>query len=174
MAQKTKAKITTMTPKTRAKLVKKAPRPFSIVDPKERAKALEEDPTLAYFMGSAERKEHERTIEQLKLQLAEAQKSCTSKEDQQFFSNYGATTEFLYDSESIRATTSYDALKQMISLWEAEVVHRKVLAKALNNFRMLHADHPVQVCPSCGLVTHSKIQQTMLCPDCKRTFKKSA
>lgn len=174
MAQKTKAKITTMTPKTRAKLVKKAPRPFSIQNPEEREKALAEDPTLAYFMGSAERKEHERVIEQLKLQLEEARKSCTSKEDQQFFSNYAGTSEFLYNSESVRATTSYDALQKMISLWEAEVVHRKVLAKALNNFRMLHADRPVQICPSCGKVESSKIQQTMLCPDCKRSFKKSA
>jgi rubrerythrin len=171
MAQKTKVKITTMTPKTRKKLVAKA-RPFSVVNPLEKAKVLEEDPTLAYFMGSAERKEHLKIIESLKAQLEEARKSCTSKEDQQFFSNYAGTSEFLYNSESTRATTSHDALQKMIHLWEAEVAHRRVLAKTLNNFRMLHADRPVQVCPSCGKVESSKIQQTMLCPDCKRAFKK--
>jgi rubrerythrin len=169
----TKAKIKTMTPKTRAKLVKAGAFMKDVPSP-EREKAMKEDPTLAYFVGNQERKEHLETIERLKAQLEEARKTVTSKEDQQFFSNYAGTSEFLYNSESVRATTSHDALQKMIHLWEAEVLHRKVLAKALNNFRMLHADRPVQVCPSCGLVTSSKIQQTMLCPDCKRAFKKPA
>lgn len=162
-------------PKTLKSLRGRDPKDINrLLNQKEREKAVKEDTTLAYFLGNQERKEHLETIEDLRSRLMEAQKGCTSKEDQQFFSNYAGTSEFLYNSESVRATTSYDALQKMISLWEAEVVHRKVLAKALNNFRMLHADRPVQICPSCGKVESSKIQQTMLCPDCKRSFKKSA
>jgi rubrerythrin len=174
-------------------MAKKKPSPKSISEAKklpndEREKMIEVDPTLAYFVGSAERRENERSIKELKLQLKNQNERLDtavrdlealrrkpaqpSPEDMQFFQNYGSTSEYMYNTESIRATTTHEALQNMTWLWEAEVKHRKSTADALSNLRALHADRPVMICPSCGKVESSKIQQTLLCPDCIRSFKK--
>lgn len=169
---------------------KPEPKDVENLDQEGREKALEEDPTLAYFIGNQERKDHLETIEELKLQLKNQNErldravkdlealrkkpSTTSQEDMLFFQHYGATSEFLYNSESVRANTTHEALQHMTWLWEAEVKHRKSLAKALSNLRALHPDKPVLICPSCGKVSPSKIPQTLLCPDCIRSFKKPA
>jgi hypothetical protein len=155
---------------------KAKPSPQSIAEgrklPKvEREKALEEDPTLAYFVGSAERRDHERKIKYLEEQLAAEkakQPASTPEEDLRFFTFFGKTAGHLHGQENERANQASSALQNLYLLWIQEMENRKAIARSLTNLRNL-VGKPTQICPKCGKVEWSKVMQTLLCPDCARS-----
>lgn len=155
---------------------RKKPKPKSISEGKklpagEREKLIETDATLAYFIGSVERTEHQREIKHLKELLAEERSrkpAATPEEDLRFFSFFGKTASFLHSHENDRAEHGSDALKKTHLLWLQEVAFRKATVTALNNLRSLVGE-PTQICPKCGKVEWSKVMQTLLCPDCARS-----